>query len=370
MKRTILIILAIALIIPAFGQRNRRDDGTVVVPAFEEGITYALPRTGVSLQVKVVKETFEPGPYASYAEQLLGISGAKTRGSVNWSIEDVVIETFAEPDPDQVYKAMGFASFLVSLAPDGCLAGINTRNVVTEKLSVRTNNLVSKIKPESSSPFSNYNDSPMYIQGDSTNNFRPARVNTDQKAAEAASRIFNSRMARYDIAAGLLDEFHPDGEAYKESLKELEKIENNYLSLFTGRTTLKEEIFTFDYVPGASSERGDVIFRISDENGVVPASDLSGKPVMLKIDPEKNLSGKYSSLVKSDNPSAGASNVYYRMPGVGTINVVYELKTIATARATMAQFGIVAPVPEELLFGEYELEFHTETGAIKSVSKK
>ena len=372
MKRIILIILAVILVNPIFGQRNnnRRDEGATAVATFDEGITYALPRTGVRLQVKVLKEAFEPGPYASYAEQLLGIAGAKTRSSVKWAVEDVLIETFSEPDPEHVYKAMGNASFLLSLTNSGILAGINTRNAASGETAVITNNLILSRTSEDSFQFSNFNDTPMYTQGDSTNNYRPVRVNTEQKAAEAAKRIFDVRLARYETIAGLLDEFHPDGEAYRESLKELEKMETNYLSLFTGQTTFKEEVFSFDYIPGASSERGDVVFRISDENGVVPASDLSGKPVMLKIEPDKNLSGKYADTAKSDNPSAGASGVYYRMPGMVTVNVIYELQTLATARASMAQFGEVAPVPEELLFGDYELIFHTETGAIKSVTKK
>ncbi len=369
MKRTILFILAVAFMVPVFGQKNKKEEETVV-PAYVEGVTYALPRTGIEIVVKAVKETFEPGPYAAYAEQLLGITDAKNRGSVQWTIADVKIETFSEPDPDQVYKALGNASFLVSLAPNGCLAAINTKNSVSELMPVQTNSFVVETEKNDGFSFANFNTSPMLSPGDSTNNFRPVRISTDQKAAEAAARILDSRTIQYDIAAGLLDEFHPDGKAYEESLKELKKIEKNYLTLFTGRTTYDSEVFSFDFVPGASSEKGDIVFRFSDENGVVPATDLSGKPVMLKIEPEKNLSGKYSVLAKSDNPNAGESGVYYRMPGVGTINVIYELKTIATARATLAQFGAVAPVPEDLLFGDYQLEFHPETGAIKSISKK
>ena len=91
---------------------------------------------------------------------------------------------------------------------------------------------------------------------------------------------------------------------------------------------------------------------------------------MIEIDPEKELSGKYSNLASSENPSAGESGVFYRMPGVANIKIIQELKTIATARAVIAQSGTVAPLPEELLYGEYAIEIHPETGAIKSVSKK
>jgi hypothetical protein len=46
------------------------------------------------------------------------------------------------------------------------------------------------------------------------------------------------------------------------------------------------------------------------------------------------------------------------------------MNVIATARITVAQFGAVAPVPEDLLFGDFSIEFNTETGSIESVTKK
>ena len=46
------------------------------------------------------------------------------------------------------------------------------------------------------------------------------------------------------------------------------------------------------------------------------------------------------------------------------------MNIIATARTTIAQFGVVAPLPEELLQGNYAVEIPPETGAIKSVSRK
>ena len=39
--------------------------------------------------------------------------------------------------------------------------------------------------------------------------------------------MLESRRIQYEIASGMVDEFHPDGEAYKVSLKELKNIEKN-----------------------------------------------------------------------------------------------------------------------------------------------
>jgi hypothetical protein len=367
--KILTILLAILLALPVFGQRRSRGDETVV-PTFQEGISYALPRTGLRIKVKAVKEFFEPGPYASFAEQLLGITDAKNRVSVNWFIDEVNLETFAEPDPNQVYKAMGDAAFLVNLTADGILAGINSGASANKLQMFRTNNMNGSPEKTEGFSFAHFNHSPVYMPGDSANNFRPTRVSIERKAAEAAERILECRMARYHMVAGLMDEFHPDGAAYKASLNELKQIEKNYLSLFVGRTTYHSEKFSFDFVPTSSAERGEVVFRFAEDAGVLPASDLSGKPVTVRVEPEKELVSKFSELAGSENPVAGESGVYYRMPVVVDISLIYELKTIATARTVMAQFGQVAPVPEELLFGEYAIEFFPETGAVKSVSKK
>jgi hypothetical protein len=367
--RTLIFIVAIALAMPVLGQRRgKSDEGTV--PTFQEGITYALPRTGLRIKVKAVKETFEPGPYAAYAEQLLGISDAKNRASVNWFIDDVEMETFAEPDPEQVRKAIGNAAFLVDLTAEGIIAGINSGKAPQGIASLNTSVLIGDNQKDEGFSFANINHTPVYTPGDSTNNFRPVRVSSEAKAAEAAERILECRLTQYHMVAGLMDEFHPDGEAYNTSLKELKQIEKNYLSLFVGRTTYQTEMLSFDFVPTSSAERGEVVFRFSEDSGVLPSSDLSGKPVTVRVEPEKELVSKYSGLAGSENPVAGESGVYYRMPAVVNISLIYELNTLATARTVMAQFGQVAPVPEELLFGDYAIEFFPETGAVKSVIKK
>ncbi len=371
MQRLFLLLLAVLIIAPAFGQRKKRGEEEIA-PAFVEGVTYALPRKGIKVYVKAVKETFEPGPYAAYAEQLLGINDAKNSSAVKWQIQDVKLETFTEPDPEQVYKAMGEGAFTVSLTPSGCLAGVNTAAPVMEIPDFKTNRFIEQPKKEDGFSFANFNDTPLYTPGDSANNFRPVRVSTEKKAAEAAARIMECRLTQYHMAAGLMDEFHPDGAAYKVSLAELKRIEKDYTSLFTGRTTYQSEVYSFDYIPASSSTggRGEVIFRFSEENGVVAASDLSGKPVMLKTENLETLTGKYAEMASSENPDAGESGVYYRMPGMASVEIIFELNTIASARLVLPQFGRTAPIPEEMLLGGYEIKIHPHTGAVKSISKK
>lgn len=364
------LLIALMLVLPTFAQRKKKDDEAAIVPAFVEGIAYTLPRTGVKLHVKAVREQFQPGPYAAFAEQLLGIKDAKTLPTVKWHISEVTIETFAEPDPNQVHKAMGDAAFLINLAENGCLAGINSTEIAAATCTGTSNKNFQHPDLEDGFAFEYFSDTPFTIPGDSTNNFRPAKVSIEQKAAEAAQRILNSRMNQYDLAALRIDGEYPDGKAYEVSLKELKRTEKNYIKLFVGRTTVKKEIYSFDFVPADNAKGAQVAFRVSDEKGLVPANDLSGKPVMIEFEQVPNLNRKFTAAAASDNPNAGSKGIYYRMPGVANIKITHNLNVLASKRATIAQFGAVAPLPEELLHGEYAVTFHPKTGAIKAIQKK
>lgn len=366
----LVIVVGLLFALPTFGQRKNKDDEQPIVPSFVEGITYALPRTGIKVHVKAVREVFQPGPYAAYAEQLLGITGANTSASSKWSISEVSLETFSEPDPEQVYKAMGEGAFMLSLSANGCLAGINTTGEAAAIEAVQSNKTFQKPDYDDGFSFDYFTDTPCYFPGDSTNNFRPSKVRVEQKAAQAAQRVLNCRMNQYDLAALRIDGEYPDGKAYEVSLAELKRTEQNYVQLFVGRTTYKKETYSFDYVPASKPGKAAVVFRISDENGVVPASDLSGKPVMVEFDMEKGLTEKYSSNASSKNPSAGKKGIYYRMPGMATVNIINQMNIIASARVVIAQFGVVAPLPDEFLQSTYAVEFHPETGAIKAVRAK
>lgn len=366
--RYLAVFIAIVLAVPVFGQRNKKDDDAVVGAV--EGVVYSLPRTGVRIYVKTLKSSFQPGPYARYADQLLGIKNAKTQASVNYDIIDVRMETFAEPDPEQVYKVMGEPGYLLSLSAEGTLLGFNAGVFNMQPKPMKTNKLIANPEPEDGFSFDYFNDSPLYTAGDSTNNFRPVRIAEEQKVAEAAKRVMESRRAQYDMAAGLLDEFHPDGEAYKVSLEELKTIEKNYLSLFVGRTVQTEDIFSFDYIPVKPTGKGEVIFRISNEKGIVPASDLSGKPITIEFDVDKALQSKTAELAKPENTLALQSGIYYRIPAVANIQIISDLSVISSARTAIAQFGVVAPIPSDWLRGGYQVKFHPETGAIQSVLKK
>ena len=360
------LIIGIVLVFPVYGQRKKDE---VAIPVFTEGMVYSLPRTGIRVKVNAVKETFVPGPYAAYADQLLGIKNVKNRAAVNWVIEDLEIDVFSEPDPEQTYKTQGEGASAISLSPDGCLAGINLNTAVVKSEKVATNRTGQKKQTDDKIPFEFRTDIPLFIASDSEDDSRPVRLTQEQRISRAAQRVLECRRLQYEIIAGQMDEYHPDGDAYKISLNELRKMEDDYLSLFTGKSVFTKETFGFDYIPKTGG-KSEAIFRVSEENGIVPVSDLSGKPVMIEFEIDKDLAQKTSEMIKSGNPAAGSKGVFYRIPGRATAKVISDMNVIATSRITVAQFGVVTPLPDEFLTGEYAIEYSPETGAIKNIHKK
>ena len=365
--RVIIFLISFLIVVPAFSQKPKKKEDETTVAVFTGGIVYSLPRTGIAVNLKTTCTAYYAGPFAQYAEQLLGITHVKTANTSSWSIEDMKIEIFSEPDPESIFRSKGEVASRISLSPAGCLAGINSQNQVQGGLKLVDNySLKPKMNLEAAE-FNNLTSTPWFTQGDSSNTFRITRIPADKKAAEAAAKILECRRIRYEMAAGLLDELPPDGKAYEECLKELEGTERENLKLFIGTSVRKQSAAGFSYIPPSKPVKGDVLFRFSEERGILPASDLSGKPVTIDIQPA--LSQEAKDLAKSDDPDAGSGGVFYRIPVIADFKIFHDLQVISSGRITIPQMGLVVPLAEELLDGSYSVEFNPETGAVKNIRK-
>jgi hypothetical protein len=328
-------------------------------------VVYALPQTGIRIHIKATRERFVHGPFQMYAQKLLGIDNAPTVDADRWNMDEMKIDVFSEPDPEQVHKALGSAAQLVSLTESGILAGINYE-VNSKESEIQTQSFLTK-NLENQVSFNDLSIWSFYSPADSTKSFKMVSKNLDQKATEAAETIFNLRNSRFALLTNADDEPLPDGKSFEIMVQELGKMEANYLALFIGKSAKQSYDFSFDFVPGQKSAKGEVFFRFSEDRGVLPKSDLSGRPIVIEVNKSEGLASKQTGLSTSENPNAGKSGVFYRMPGMAEIRILDGNTQLAGARAPIAQFGTTAPVPEELLDGRYQLEFHPTTGAMKSI---
>jgi len=370
MKLSIVTIMLLFLAVSTVTAQkdDKKKASSVPITGPVEGVVYSLPQTGIRIHVKATRERFVHGPFSAYAQKMLGIDNVPQGDVDRWNMDEMKLEVFSEPDPEQVHKALGKAAQMVSLTESGILAGINT-DINIEKSKLQTSSFLMK-NMDKPVKFTDLSIWSYYSPADSTKKFKLVSKNQEQKAAEAAETIFNLRNSRFALLTNADDEPLPDGKSFEVMTHELGRMEENYLALFIGKSEKQSYQFSFDYVPGSKTVKGEVFFRFSEDRGVLPKSDLSGKPIIIDVLKAEDLASKQNGLSTSENPFAGKSGLFYRMPGMAEIRIMDGSNPLATARTAIAQFGITAPIPEDILDGSFRIEFYPNTGAVKSITEK
>jgi hypothetical protein len=191
------------------------------------------------------------------------------------------------------------------------------------------------------------------------------------QAEEAANFILKLRKRRFYLMTGKYGNV-PEGEALKTVLIELDKLEKQYLSLFIGLSTYEKEKYAFNYIPlsGVTVDR-DVIFRFSETRGMLRKTDAEGDIVSLNIKSIGNLVNvkSYTNSLMNDN-TISSSGIVYRLPDVADVEIMLDNKLVARQKMVISQFGVLLEMPEEFLKdSNYSIEFHTETGGLKSIRR-
>jgi hypothetical protein len=189
----------------------------------------------------------------------------------------------------------------------------------------------------------------------------------EQKAAEAASDILIMRERKALVLEADDNPLPPDGKAYEVMVEELNKIVGDYESLFIGKSFKSVHKYVFEVVPDAKGSKAIVAFRFSATAGILPESNVSGKPIMLELDPNLDLVRNSESKAFPAAGESSTNGLFYRTPGLVVVRLLNGSDVLAQARLSMAQFGVVTAIPDGLTNGEYSIEFHPVTGAIQRI---
>ena len=132
----------------------------------------------------------------------------------------------------------------------------------------------------------------------------------EERAAATAEMIFSLRKHRLDLITGEAGE-NVFGAGLKAALDEIACIEKECLDMFYGSKTAAEQTHTFNItlIPGKNEY---LVCRFSDKAGVVEADDLSGKPIVLKVETEKHK--EYKELLLPLGPKDKVSAEYVIVP--------------------------------------------------------
>ena len=138
-----------------------------------------------------------------------------------------------------------------------------------------------------------------------------AKVETnEEQAASTAEMIFSLRKHRLDLITGEAGE-NVFGAGLKAALDEIARIEKECLDMFYGAKSVTEKVYTFD-ITITPDKNEYMVCRFSDDMGIVAVDDLSGKPIVVKVETAPHKA--YSDILLPLGPKDKVSAEYLIVP--------------------------------------------------------
>lgn len=369
-----MAVLTVAVVATVSAQKKKELTTTV-------NVNYCLPKVVYRVVVEAECVRSIPGPYWKHASKELGMHPEITAPSESWAVVSVVVKPEYVPDEKAVYSISAmtdYAPVMLTLSAEGFLAGVAAgsgavynatdgmrwqANAPLEKteidiMKLNTYNHLKEVLD------TNYTfreiDGEVKKIWDPIVRYVPKREADNVK--EAVGEIFRIRSERVKLL-GTETEV-PDGKALEIILQELDRMEENYLSLFMGkqdRFRVKQE---FVCVPTEAKE-SVVAFRFSEKKGLQDVKNVEGQPWVLKFE---HVAVPASTPVGGD---ASVAAIFYRVPATADLKLMKGKEEVLGFRTIVPQLGEVKKFPVDVISNEgLILEFYPEYGALKSVNRK
>lgn len=373
MKLRVITALALAgaVTVSAAGQNVNRIEPGQTPP--DGVVIYSLPSTSVHLTVEAVCESYTPGPYSQWAKKYLGID-VPQEASTKYTLSNIRMTPYIEADRSCSYivNLDGFlgeaspASFFEfssqgllllsdenkgrenawrfpSIAPDATVIA----SEATENLTSTETTLYRTVR----------NDKGGYDRV-AVKQSQVVEKSPEKKAQEAASMILSLRQHRINIITGNTDATF-SGDALRAAVEEIGRLEEEYMSLFTGSTAASVQKMNFDVVPeSGGAEELVIAFRISDTQGLLPPDEISGRPIVMEISPEVEGDDFYSDQIiaevesqkkRAKHEAALRGNIFYRVPAICTVRIVDGQNLVLKSRMPIYQKGQELTFPVHVL---------------------
>lgn len=329
-----------------------------VVQQGEPAVVYYSPKTTVVLDFTYTVETQQTGPYAEYAEAMLGIDNAIMENKTVHTLTNVLIGTTTGADynrPHKVVAELGFP-MLLSINEKSLLVGYNLPP--TEKQQpIRKHEAYQQPRVLSSITHTEVAPYPEEVLEAAT----PLA-----QANAIAKQIFHIRETRMYLLSGEVEHAPADGKAMNLVLDELNKQEYALTELFIGKKYTITEHKSLFIIP----EKEEEFFFFSEENGFTDADNIDADTIKVKLIADQQT---FVTVPENGKKKKGTdvSQLVYNLPGSCEITVDYKNQTMAQRTIPVAQFGIDVPLSKDLFTGSElpQIVFSEKTGNIVSISK-
>jgi len=345
-----------SITVTPLGEDVKVTDGTLV---------YALPLTVFEIDVSVEHTVTIPGPYATFASELLGLNKVISSENETWKIINIDLKSADELDPSQFYVVQGttmMQSNAFSLKRSGLILDVNPE--------VYSGKCISDNQDQSGYPDLVFHDLGVdeYVSYKADTAYRLVKADTafikipylvqkksipslEEEASAAAKKLLELREGKHLILTGEANVFPQN----KAAINEMNRLEKEYTELFAGKKWSETKHYRFWFTPQPSMAGGKTaIFSFSAEEGVKNTGNSKGQPVYI----EMMASGKTKDLNLVVRPVTSKSDVglsdrlYYRVPDVADIRITNGSTVFCTARKLVYQFGSIVALPSNYIIGK------------------
>ena len=338
-----------------------------------EGVLYYLPRNVIRLEFTIEEIDYFIGPYAEYASTILGTTDYIKENKSEFNILNVDIQTVSEIDPNAVFyispEDRGKEPMPnVILNADGMILAVGYDNI-PENYSVEANPIIYNdldVCERVEVSFVEINDSEVELDDDDDDEEeegrKPRQITKEDKAKVALDKIMNIRNAYFELLSGSQE--IPGGEAVKYMAENVKSIENEYVSLFKGKTVryvYKKVIYVTPENNQASATLS--IAKMSKTEGL---GDMNGKGETVKIQfDSRNYLANIGSVNSDVINTTQTNKLFYRIPANSSVKIFVGNNVIAQKTLNINQFGLIKTMSVK----NNKVLFNTNTGQIISVMK-
>ena len=356
-KRMTGLTLAFGLLISGNAVFAQEITSGALIP--DGAVVYSLPMTTLYIQVEAEREVFTAGPYARFARKYLGLD-ARQEDQIQFRITQLQVRPFLEADPAHSFMinltglknaVANFALFqsqgLIFLSDSNLGKEEKFRFGVQSKTEFTDKGLSSNLTQEQITLY-RAEQSASGINRVAVPQSQTVEKSVEKRAEEAAELIFRLRTERVKIITGDTDATF-SGAALGDAIKEIARLEEEYLSLFLGKSVFSVQTRQFDVIPSANQPRQTYIaFRLSDTEGLVPSSNISGRPIVLELKADAEQPKGPSVL-----PDAGktAVKLFYRKPVAMQLMISDGQELLAQSRVLIYQLGQILSFPLNISTG-------------------
>lgn len=372
---TLLLLLTFATV---EAQINVSKVGSSGIPATSNGFFYALPQTVIQVDIIVNKIRKFKGPFAEYADQMLGLSQVTLANSTEYELKDIRLTSINEPDPSEYYfiampdKQKDRKAIELFLTDDGVISGagiLGQPEKNKKEHSVELTTLQIKM-PEVANP-SVYERTDTVVKRISLDStiieqkfFRKtsSAKSNEQKAREAADFLLKIDESMYNLINGY-QEVNYDKGTMEFMYNQMNDMKKDYLELFKGVTNVSTESYTFYFIADKTNSN-ETLCRFSTSKGILPKTAATGDLVQMEANSLHNTRPLKPETEKLDISPRESHGLYYRIPdkAIVTFNVGGQVKL--ETRFVINQFGIVTFLPASSL---RNIGFDNNTGTLRRV---